>query len=90
MLASLPVHTNDSHKSMLVEVTFTETDGMKTWKYLVAVRATVASDVIETSQGRISPRFCVERVRDQRMASVLEHIKIKYSRQENIRARCQN
>lgn len=47
-------------------------------------RAMVASDAIETSQGRILPKFYVEKVWDQRMSSVLEHKKIKYSRQENI------
>lgn len=42
---------------MFGEVTLTETDGMKAWKCLVAVRATVASDEIKTDQGRISPKF---------------------------------
>lgn len=69
---------------MLVEVTFTKTDAMKAWKCLVAVGAAVASDAIEASQGRILQKFHVERVRDQGMASVSEHIKIKYSGQENI------
>lgn len=57
MLASLPVCTNDRQESMFGEVTLTETDGMKAWKCLVAVRATVASDEIKTDQGRISPKF---------------------------------
>ena len=75
VLASLPVCTNDSQESMLVEVMFTETDGMNAWKCLVALRATVASGETETSQGRILPKFYVERdpsfyVRGQRMASV--------------------
>lgn len=36
-------------------------------------RAMVASGVIETSQGRILPKFYVEKMWDQRMSSVLEH-----------------
>jgi len=55
---------------MLVEATFTETDGMKAWKCLVAGRAVVATDATEKSQGIVISKFYVKRVRDQRMASV--------------------
>lgn len=46
-------------------------------------RAVVASGTIETSQGRILPKFYLEKMWDQRMSSVLELKKIEYSRQEN-------
>lgn len=43
------VCTNDRQESMFVEVTFTETGGMKAPKCLIEVRATLASKAIETS-----------------------------------------
>lgn len=68
---------------MFVKIKFAKTDCVKKLKCLVAVRATVASGVKETNQGRISPKFYVESMRDQRVAPVLEHIKIKYYGQKN-------
>lgn len=47
-------------------------------------RAMAASGAIETSQGRILPKLYVEKMWGKRMSSVLEHKKIKYSRQESI------
>lgn len=43
------VGTNDGQESTFVEVTFTETDGMKAQKCLIGARATLASKAIETS-----------------------------------------
>lgn len=80
-LASLPLCTDDIVHAGRSYVYWDRWHG--SMKSALLQRAVVASGTIETSQGRILPKFYLEKMWDQRMSSVLELKKIEYSRQEN-------